>query len=78
MILILIVKNKIIIIFVKAFALTMYEEHPKIPVAIDCVIFGYEADELKFLCLKGRTISYRKENAFFGVFYRYKFYRHIF
>ena len=27
----------------------MYEEHPKIPVAIDCVIFGYEADELKLL-----------------------------
>jgi ADP-ribose pyrophosphatase YjhB (NUDIX family) len=26
-----------------------YSEHPKYPVAIDCVIFGYEEDELKLL-----------------------------
>jgi 8-oxo-dGTP diphosphatase len=26
-----------------------YAEHPKYPVAIDCVIFGYEDDELKLL-----------------------------
>ena len=26
-----------------------YAEHPKFPVAIDCVVFGYEADELKLL-----------------------------
>jgi len=26
-----------------------YSEHPKFPVAIDCVIFGYEEDELKLL-----------------------------
>jgi ADP-ribose pyrophosphatase YjhB (NUDIX family) len=27
----------------------IYSEHPKFPVAVDCVIFGYEADELKIL-----------------------------
>lgn len=27
----------------------IYAEHPKIPVAVDCVIFGYEEDELKLL-----------------------------
>ena len=26
-----------------------YSEHPKFPVAIDCVVFGYEEDELKLL-----------------------------
>lgn len=27
----------------------LYSEHPKIPVAVDCVIFGYEDDKLKLL-----------------------------
>ena len=27
----------------------IYRNHPKFPVAVDCVIFGYEADELKLL-----------------------------
>lgn len=27
----------------------IYSDHPKFPLAVDCVVFGYEADELKLL-----------------------------
>ncbi len=28
---------------------SIYSDHPRFPVAVDCVIFGYESDELKLL-----------------------------
>lgn len=46
----------------------VYSEHPKIPVAVDCVIFGYEADELKLLLYPRRFAPYKGDWSLMGGF----------
>ena len=48
--------------------LDLYSEHPKIPVAIDCVIFGYEEDELKLLLYPRRFAPFKGEWSLLGGF----------
>jgi len=46
----------------------LYAEHPKIPVAIDCVVFGYEQDELKLLLYHRRFAPHKGEWSLMGGF----------
>jgi len=46
----------------------LYSEHPKIPVAVDCVIFGYEEDELKLLLYPRRFDPNKGEWSLMGGF----------
>lgn len=46
----------------------LYSEHPKIPVAVDCVIFGYEEDELKLLLYPRRFDPFKGEWSLMGGF----------
>lgn len=46
----------------------LYSEHPKIPVAVDCVIFGYEDDELKLLLYPRRFAPHKGEWSLMGGF----------
>lgn len=46
----------------------LYSEHPKIPVAVDCVIFGYEDDELKLLLYPRRFDPFKGEWSLMGGF----------
>lgn len=46
----------------------LYSEHPKIPVAVDCVIFGYKDDELKLLLYPRRFDPHKGEWSLMGGF----------
>ena len=46
----------------------LYSEHPKMPVAVDCVIFGYEDDELKLLLYPRRFDPFKGEWSLMGGF----------
>ena len=46
----------------------LYSEHPKIPVAVDCVIFGYAEGELKLLLYPRRFAPYKGEWSLMGGF----------
>ena len=45
-----------------------YLEQPRYPVAVDCVIFGYENDELKLLLYPRRFTPYKGEWSLMGGF----------
>jgi ADP-ribose pyrophosphatase YjhB (NUDIX family) len=49
-------------------AADLYAEHPKFPVAIDCVIFGYEDDELKLLLYPRRFEPHKGDWSLMGGF----------
>ena len=46
----------------------LYKGHPKIPVAVDCVIFGYEDDELKLLLYPRHFDPHKGEWSLMGGF----------
>ena len=46
----------------------LYSEQPKMPVAVDCVIFGYEHDELKLLLYPRRFDPFKGEWSLMGGF----------
>jgi len=45
-----------------------YAEHPKIPVAVDCVVFGYAENELKLLLYPRRFTPHKGEWSLMGGF----------
>ena len=49
----------------------VYAQHPKISVAVDCVIFGYEEDELKLLLYPRRFEPNKGEWSIMGGFVRH-------